>query len=175
MAFRSADEELGLRRRQLLTRLLAVKDILLLRLLAVILTFLMILVMDTRALATAAALICLYFCLIALIASFKIKTMKEKVKRHSYAIATFAEYIEHTNTLLWHLLLLLLLVISLDVLLVVDHDRLRLVRTAGLLVFGRLMAGLPAVSPFLGSWAVAALALKDKVAATMKNVGGRRR
>ena len=180
MAFRSADEELVLRRRQLLTRLLAVKDILLLRLLAVILTFLMILVMDTRALATAAALICLYLCLIALIVSFKIKTMKakeekEKVKRHSYAIATFAEYIEHTNTLLWNLLLLLLLVISLDVLLVVDHDRRRLVRTAGLLVFGRLMAGLPAVGPFLGGWVVAALALKDKVAATVKNVGGRRR
>ena len=81
MAFRSADEELVLRRRQLLTRLLAVKDILLLRLLAVILTFLMILVMDTRALATAAALICLYLCLIALIVSFKIKTMKAKEEK----------------------------------------------------------------------------------------------
>ena len=42
-------------------------------------------------------------------------------------------------------------------------------------MFGRLMAGLPAVGPFLGGWVVAALALKDKVAATVKNVGGRRR
>jgi hypothetical protein len=124
-----------------LRRLLEAKDDLLFQLLTAILSVLVLIIVDAGALRTAAGLLFVWLVCRYAISCWRRKSAAAN-KLANIADATqssFGKYIVDTNVALWRVLLLVLLALSWELLLAEDPNR--VVRTAGILLLGLLVAG----------------------------------